>query len=333
MPKISIIMPVYNKRSYLERSLDSVLNQDFSDYELIAIDDGSTDESLEILKKYASKDKRVNVIHTENQGVSHARNIGLDNANGEYITFVDADDEIKQNYLSSLYEKMQEIDTDVVIQGIIKVFPDGHKINTDSGLKNGIYQISGLLPEFATIQKQTGIFGYCVAKLFSSEMVKSIRFDEELNLAEDFDFYLKLYQKMNTIYMDNETNYLYYQDLPGSSVDVRDENIDYRGQFIVNCRYREFLKNYDSYDENNKKIVDDLIKNSAYHMLFYSDKKDFRDCCKLFKDSMDDFSQAQIKNLFERSVFHSVSNENYQKAQNLIRAYKAIRAIKRKVLL
>lgn len=332
MPRISIIMPVYNKRSYLERSLDSVLNQDFSDYELVAVDDGSTDDSLTILDAYRSRDERIRIIHTENHGVSHARNLGLENADGEYVVFLDADDELKRNYLSSLYEAIQKNDVDIVIQGITKISPDGSCKDIGSGLKDGIYQLSELLLPFATIQKNTGLFGYCFSKIYVSKLIKNIRFDECLDLAEDFDFNLKVYKRVKTMYIENQSSYHYYLDLEGSSTDVGDEDIDYAGQFIVNCRYRDFLKDAGSYNGNNTKIINDRILTNAYYMLFYSDKKSFKDRCKLFKDNMDDFSGLQIKNRFERSVLHLVFNENYQIAQNLIGAYKTIRVIKRKVL-
>lgn len=97
MPLISIIVPVYNSVSTLNRCLDSILNQTFSDWELLLIDDGSTDRSTELCDQYASKDQRIKVFHKKNGGVSSARNIGLSHAKGEWITFVDSDDEIPKN--------------------------------------------------------------------------------------------------------------------------------------------------------------------------------------------------------------------------------------------
>ena len=93
-PVLSIIVPVYNVEKYLARCIDSILAQTFTDFELILVDDGSTDNSGEICDEYAGKDPRIIVIHKENGGVSSARNHGLDIARGEYITFVDSDDQI-----------------------------------------------------------------------------------------------------------------------------------------------------------------------------------------------------------------------------------------------
>ena len=99
MEVISIIMPVFNKGKYIEQAIESVLNQSFKEFEFIIVDDGSTDESREICDKYAKQDYRIRVVHINNAGVSNARNVGLDMARGEYITFIDADDKIKKEYL------------------------------------------------------------------------------------------------------------------------------------------------------------------------------------------------------------------------------------------
>ena len=101
-PKISIIVPVYNAERYLRRCVDSILCQDFSGFELILVDDGSKDKSGEICDEYAAKDARVRTLHEQWGGVSSARNIGLDYANGEWVTFVDSDDYVSPNYFASL---------------------------------------------------------------------------------------------------------------------------------------------------------------------------------------------------------------------------------------
>lgn len=98
-PKISVIVPVYNVEQYLRRCIDSILAQTFTDFEVLLIDDGSKDKSGEICDEYAKKDIRVKVFHKENGGVSSARNVGLDNARGEWVTFVDSDDWVEKDYL------------------------------------------------------------------------------------------------------------------------------------------------------------------------------------------------------------------------------------------
>lgn len=99
-PLISIIVPIYNAESTLNRCIDSIINQSFDDWELLLIDDGSKDQSGKICDEYATKDSRIKVFHKENGGVSSARNLGLDNALGKWITFIDSDDKIFDDIFS-----------------------------------------------------------------------------------------------------------------------------------------------------------------------------------------------------------------------------------------
>lgn len=114
IPKISVIVPVYNTAKYLHRCLDSILQQSFKDFEVLLVDDGSTDKSLSICSSFASNDDRIKVFHQENKGVTAARKIGLEHSRGEFICFVDSDDVIEKSALSVLMSKMTD-DVDVVI--------------------------------------------------------------------------------------------------------------------------------------------------------------------------------------------------------------------------
>lgn len=114
-PKISVIIPVYNTSIYLRQCLDSVLNQDFEDYEVICVNDGSTDNSLDILREYEEKSSKIKVINQINSGVAKTRNTGLKNASGDFLAFLDSDDFIKENYLSKLYNTAINTGSDIVI--------------------------------------------------------------------------------------------------------------------------------------------------------------------------------------------------------------------------
>lgn len=114
-PKISIILPVYNVEPYLDDCMQSILRQSFVDFEVIAVNDGSTDKSLEICEKYAAQDSRVRVVSQPNQGLSAARNVGIKAARGVYVTGIDSDDWVETEYLAILYELATRFDADIAI--------------------------------------------------------------------------------------------------------------------------------------------------------------------------------------------------------------------------
>ena len=181
-PTISVIVPVYNTEKYLRRCIDSVLAQTYQDFELLLIDDGSKDSSGAICDEYAAQDARVKVFHKENGGVSSARNVGLDNARGEWITFVDSDDYIEENFLKSFEGNL---DADLVVGGMIEKGPQGNLLrNIPSGyhhpLKNAIVGNLTKLP-----------FQSACEKLFRGSLVKKLRFDESMIIGEDHYFILR----------------------------------------------------------------------------------------------------------------------------------------------
>ena len=135
MPKISIIVPVYKAETYLHKCIDSILLQTFTDYEVILIDDGSPDNSGQICDNYANKDSRIKVIHKKNEGVSKARQKGLDNSHGDYIIHADPDDWIEATMLEDLYSKAIETDADMVLCDYYENIGDSQKYITQKPTK------------------------------------------------------------------------------------------------------------------------------------------------------------------------------------------------------
>ena len=121
IPKISIIIPIFNTEKYLKTCLNSVLNQTLKEIEIICINDGSTDNSLKIIEEYASKDKRIKFISQKNNGVSYARNKGLEIATGEFIGFVDSDDYASKNFFEKLYNSALKTNSDIACGEIVKI--------------------------------------------------------------------------------------------------------------------------------------------------------------------------------------------------------------------
>ncbi len=125
-PKISVIVPVYNVEKYLSKCLDSILAQDFDDFEIIAVDDGSTDSSGNIVDDYSTRyPERIRAIHQENAGLGGARNTGIENAKGEYIAFIDSDDTILPEFLSSLYGEIEKTGAEIAVCNLIDTYTDG----------------------------------------------------------------------------------------------------------------------------------------------------------------------------------------------------------------
>lgn len=184
-PFISFIIPVYRVETYLPQCLDSIQKQTFTDWEMILVDDGSPDNSGCICDEYANKDRRIKVIHQKNQGVSIARNAGLDVARGEWIWFVDSDDYIAENSLAILYEIVSKAVCDTVFFGLIDEY-DGVVRNTTDGLSQLLnLNKSDLLSRIYCYTNPTMLFQRTIIEKHH------IRFSEGLRMAEDLEFQYK----------------------------------------------------------------------------------------------------------------------------------------------
>lgn len=179
MPKVTIIVPIYNAEKYLYACVDSVLEQTYKDFELLLIDDGSKDNSGIICDEYAKKDGRIRVFHKQNGGVSSARNMGLDNAIGEWILFVDADDYITPECLGVLMSTSNLTCVDIIQYSYFRVTEHGNVLKRKSDCGNTRFLTK---KQYISSRKMT----FCVCgTLYRHFTVKNIRFDETLKLAED----------------------------------------------------------------------------------------------------------------------------------------------------
>ena len=206
--KISIIIPVYNAEKYLKRCIDSIIAQTYSDWELILVDDGSTDLSGKICDKYASQDKRITVCHIQNGGPSRARNIGVDKSKGDYIFFVDADDWIEPLSISDFLGTKGE-SFDIYFQNYV--------LHDSDGTSNivGVQDIEAYGEDCKTVLSNlicSSKFGWTWIKLFKSEILKKyrIKFREDCSLQEDELFTLQYCQHIKSIAVRNKANYHYY---------------------------------------------------------------------------------------------------------------------------
>lgn len=201
---ISVIIPVYNTEKYLEKNIESAVNQSYADLELLYIDDGSTDSSPEILAAWAQKDPRIRVIPQKNQGVSAARNTGLREAKGTYITFLDADDYLDKDYVQALWEQMAE-DVDITCCGYMLHRPDAEIPIHESG---GIFcwnQQDALVQLLEGSRLDPGVWG----KLYRAETLKSLEFVPGLRYNEDYLLNLQAFAKCRKV-SSREKAYYHY---------------------------------------------------------------------------------------------------------------------------
>lgn len=206
---VSVIVPVYNTEKYLKACVDSILSQTHKDLQVILINDGSTDKSGEICNSYQEKDSRVIVKHTENMGVSHARNVGLNCATGDYIAFVDSDDTIKPDMYETLLRiaheyKVQIVSSDFLFNGKpVKNSLEENTVYNEGRIKNEV------LPQF-TYSNSIGIFEF-KNKIFATSLIKdnNIRFYEGFSYQEDLMFMINIYAHTKSLYYLPQAFYEY----------------------------------------------------------------------------------------------------------------------------
>ena len=225
--KISIIVPIYNVEGYLVKSINSILNQSYKNIEVILVDDGSTDNSSCICDEFSLKDNRIKVIHKKNEGVSIARNIGITKSTGEYIAFVDADDWVDEDIYLSMYEAINEHNTDLVMSKFTRVYPNGKFEVSNEPLESGIYNkdkifdkliIPMIANDFSNIS-DTLIMGSIWRCLYKAERIKSnyINF-KNVKIAEDMLFHLNYLAVSTSVYvLDNSLYYYRYNNLSATN--------------------------------------------------------------------------------------------------------------------
>lgn len=292
-PKISIIVPVFNVSKYLPVSLDSILRQSFEDWECIIIDDGSTDGSGEICDSYARIDSRIRVIHKKNEGVASARNTGLTESKGEFISFIDPDDWADPTYLETLYNLINKNEADVSQIGYYKEF------TTFQTKKSLVYE--QMLLEGSDISeellKDKALPSFLWNKLFRKEIVGE-KFPAG-RVYEDFMGVTLWSKNIKKIVMSPETLY-HYRMRKGS---ITAEN-NYRNQsdFMKACIQRadvvsEAIPDKFGKKEKEKYLYENIIKRAKSISRNEKNKNDRKDTLLWLSDSLKKISDPGIRSL------------------------------------
>ncbi len=281
MPFLSIIVPVYNKVIYIDACIVSILDQTYSDFELILVDDGSTDGSGDRCDHYGKIDNRVVVIHQENMGVSAARNNGLAKCTGKYIGFVDSDDTLEKDMYELLIRNAVNYGSDISVCGIMRIHGNHVKNRTNEkdvsvyGTDEGLFEVlSGLFDMSAN------------NKIYRSEIAQSVQFEGKFK--EDLLYNVRIFLKAGRIVFQNISKYIY--TLRENSVSVRKFSIrDMEGLMID----RQII---DLVSGRNEKIIQEAQKNffvqnlSTLNLILLFSEIPYPDDYRIIKDNLKEYS-------------------------------------------
>ncbi|MDE1507155.1 glycosyltransferase family 2 protein [Ligilactobacillus salivarius] len=258
--KISVIVPIYNVEKYLKKCLDSIINQTFKEFEIILVDDGSTDNSEMICKEYRRKDSRIVYLKKNNGGLSDARNYGLDYANGEYVAFIDSDDYLGKNFLEFLYRAIRTSKSEVAVCGFVIEYEDEKNLQ-DVSLHEDNVTITGKDLLHRVMKYKDG-YSYVVAwnKLYKRELFDNIKFAKG-KVYEDEWINYPLFWNVDKVYLLDKKLYHYVQrtgsiknsrmslkKIESMNEMLKDRILFYKDKdiklfILANIRYRNWLIN------------------------------------------------------------------------------------------
>ncbi len=323
MPKLSIVVPVYNVEKYLDRCVFSIRNQVFSDWELILVDDGSPDNCPDLCDAYAESDSRIRVIHKENGGLSSARNAGLCKAEGEYIGFVDSDDSIREDMYSIMIDMAERNGVDFVMADYKRIPKNGEPYLKSLNIREGLYTKKDIEKEIypSLIMSSNIDYGPLLSVwhcLYRNDFLKSnsLQFDDDVRWSEDNLFSSKAgYCAESFFYLKGEGLYNYYQNEGTITTSYR------KGAWEVYTRMNDRLQHFFA-----KKKDYDFSQELKWHMLYYAcvcvsqtrnlSKKEAK------KELQDILFSPQLKTAFENADLSGVDSK--LKIQLLLMKYKCI---------
>lgn len=280
--RISVIVPVYNVEKYIKRCLESLLNQTYKNLEIIIIDDGTKDSSGKICDEISKSDSRIKVIHQKNQGLSGARNTGLKNSTGEYITFVDSDDYIDNKMFEKMLSTLKTNNADIIECGTIYCDEKGNYIKENTKNKIKIYEKDIQVKELIS---NGNITTMSCGKLYKKDLFKNFEFPIGKYHEDVFTTYKLLHVSKKTVVLNQ--GFYYYRQVNGS---------------IMNSNFN--IKHLDS--------IEAVLERSKFIEKYYSEYKKYEyanivySCCKVYERMI-------LSNFYEKRILKDI--------QKLIRKY------------
>lgn len=292
--KVSVIIPVYNVENYVERCLESVINQTYKNIEIIIVNDGSTDDSINICKKIADTDKRISIINQENMGLSGARNTGIDKATGEYICFVDSDDWIERDYIQFAVDIMMKNKVKLVVFGYF-ISNDNQDTITAKGWLNKDEKIVDNKKAMKLLIEDNEINSHAWDKIYHKSLFDEIRFPVGKNFEDIFIMH-KIFNKCNKIAISKQPKYHYYERTESIARNYKIKNImDY---FEAEFERRNFVKEFypNLLGMQNTKLMELLL---SYYPKIKVTKKISRRDISSNKKKIKEY-QVEINEIFEQ---------------------------------
>ena len=322
--EISVIVPVYKTENFLDICLDSLINQTFSDFEIICINDGSPDNCINILRQYSKLDKRIKVFSQKNLGLSEARNNGLKYARGKYITFVDSDDFLAPNALESMYNNIEENNSDYMFSYVYQVFPNYGKywelpnINEfKKFIKNPVFNESDLSAEF-----YLKFICSTWAKMYKRSFIKDFSFPKGL-IFEDFPFFALCY--LNAKRISYDFNPLYFYRRTSDSI-ITSPGKKFLDIFEINKITKKIFEDSGKYEKYKTVLLISQMETVLIRTLEtsgYVKKEMFNMIQKTYGNI--DFSQYDRKMLEKKNVYYAyqnILNKSYEEFKKFERKVK-----------
>lgn len=261
---VSIIIPVYNTEKYIEETIRSIEEQTYKNYEIIVINDGSTDRTQKICERLKIRNNRILLLEQKNKGVSHARNIGLNIAKGEFVAFIDSDDILEKTYIEKFVNSITENNCDMVICGFYEKYSN-LCIKNEITKRNSFISVEDALNG---VMNQNNVKGFLWNKFFKKSIIDmyAIRFDESINICEDSLFVCKYIQYIEKIYVIPEC--MYYYRMRRSSL-VWERKKDRTNEMLD-----VYEKIYDIFLKKDIKVLDVYLYN--YLCVYFQNKKSLK---------------------------------------------------------
>lgn len=302
--KVSVVIPIYNSEKYLNMCIESIIKQTYKNLEIILINDGSKDSSLDICRKYSNIDSRIILIDNKNKGVGYSRNCGIKNATGKYIMFIDSDDVCKSTMIEKLISRINN-KIDLVICGI-EFFNEYPKIISEKYYNEDVMSTEEYLNKILIREKIGQFCGGPYNKIFKTEIIKNnnVLFREDTNYAEDFIFNLDYLINVNNIYIEQQCLYMYRcnseNSLTFKNYSKFKKETFLKQRIDAYSKFENIYKFYNAYEKNYNEIVV-LFKKYILSTISMS--------CKYSIDKVD--TQAFIKSICKEKNYTKYISNGY----------------------